>query len=161
VIANEDDVRTYVRKTANGKVRWVEPALGSTSGLPDCWVPWGSYCVHIELKCGEIKQGVLCYTVRPEQKRELRLMRTDGVPCGLLIGVQGTDTMVVALPTTEALSGRLELKNMGESWVSVAPGDPAEWRRLVYFIFLNSTKSRRDKDQLKQMSGKSLENVGP
>ena len=54
MIVNEDDVRAWVRQASGGKARWVEPALGSTPGLPDCWVPFDSAQVHLELKAGEI-----------------------------------------------------------------------------------------------------------
>lgn len=87
MINSEDDVRAWVREASGGKARWVEPALGSTPGLPDCWVPMhcGSQ-VHLELKAGRLTGGMLRYKLRPEQKREIAKMADDSVPVGLRIG---------------------------------------------------------------------------
>ena len=47
---NEKQLRAYVREAASGIV-FVEPARGSTFGLPDCYsVP---YAIWIELKMGK------------------------------------------------------------------------------------------------------------
>jgi hypothetical protein len=118
VIESEDDVRAYVREASLGRARWVEPALGSTPGLPDCWVPlpverWRNIKtvqVHLELKAGVITEGYLRYELRPEQRREIRVMLADKLSVGLLIGIKGTQTVVFALPTEKALSGRIALE---------------------------------------------------
>lgn len=112
MIESEDDVRAYVRQASAGRARWVEPALGSTPGLPDCWVPMRcGRQVHLELKAGVIKGGVLQFTVRPEQRREIRALLRDSIPVGLLIGIEGTGSVVFAKITTTTLSGLRNLDN--------------------------------------------------
>lgn len=115
LITCEDDVRAWVRSASGGKARWVEPALGSTPGLPDCWVPWGEYQVHLELKAATLVsvkgKSILRYEVRPEQRREIRVGLMDRVRIGLLIGVKGTNACVFALPSDHALAGQIVLSN--------------------------------------------------
>lgn len=107
MINSEDDVRAYVRQASAGRARWVEPALGSTPGLPDCWVPMGDRQVHLELKCGEIKGGKLCFTVRPEQRREIKAMLKDGVTVGFCVGLAGTKSVLFMAATQESLAGKV------------------------------------------------------
>jgi len=111
VILSEDDVRAYVREASGGKARWIEPALGSTPGLPDCWVPKGKGIgqVHLELKCGQIKNGRLRFKVRPEQKKEIKRMIQDGVVVGFLVGIQDTHNCVFMAVTGDSLGGNVGL----------------------------------------------------
>ena len=115
MINSEDDVRAWVREASGGKARWVEPAMGSTPGLPDCWVPWGEYQVHLELKAGAVVnirgRSFLRYEVRPEQRREIRVGLMDKVRIGLLIGVKGTNSCVFALPSDHALAGKIDMSD--------------------------------------------------
>lgn len=146
MILSESDVRAHVRDVANGTARWIEPSLGSTIGLPDCWVPKQGVCVHIELKCGVLKNSELRYEVRPEQKKQLQLMKQDKVPCGLLIGVEGTEILIAARIDRESLSGRLKLeKNGEEKWMSVMPHNTLDWRRTVdFFLKENVSGSKQN-----------------
>ncbi len=108
MIDSEDDVRAYVRQASAGQARWVEPALGSTPGLPDCWVPMRcGRQVHLELKCGELKDGVLCFTVRPEQRREIKKMASERVPVGFLIGLSDSHSLAFTAATKESLCGKV------------------------------------------------------
>jgi hypothetical protein len=140
MIADEDDVRAIFRKASGGAARWVEPARGSTAGLPDCWAPWQGSCVHVELKAGVVDKGVLKYEVRTAQKIELRRMIADQIPCGLAIGVIGSETVICALPTEIALAGKLPLVDEGRFWVPVGPHVADYWRTIMSFYFLNVAK---------------------
>lgn len=115
MINSEDDVRAWVREASGGKARWVEPALGSTPGLPDCWVPCGSHQVHFELKAAVLwdakGKSFLRYEVRPEQRREIRSGLMDRVRIGLIIGVKGTSSVLFALPSDHALAGKIGLSD--------------------------------------------------
>lgn len=137
MIESEDDVRAYVRRASGGKARWVEPTLGSTAGLPDCWVPFPkqgwSQTVHLELKEGEIKDGHLVYHVRPEQRREFRAMHEDKIVAGFLVGLKGTDTLIFLLPVPQAIAGKVDLKTIGR-WSMEVTQESQFWRG-VYFIF--------------------------
>lgn len=142
MIVDEGDVRNWVRQASAGKARWVEPSMGSTIGLPDCWVPMDNGLltmqVHLELKAGEIKGNKLCYTVRPEQRRELRAMLRDGVPVGFVIGVTGTvGSFVFAWPTTQAQTGRLAMDS-GQGHIIVEHSHVCGFWRGVNFIFSGS-----------------------
>jgi hypothetical protein len=140
MITNEDDVRKHVRDVANGRVRWIEPGMGGTFGMPDCWVPKEGRCVHIELKCGFIKDGNLRYTVRPEQKKQLQLLKMDKIPCGLLIGVESTDLIIAAKIDAETLSGKLKMEKDSGRWMVVTPHNLLDWNRTVAF-FVNGSGS--------------------
>jgi len=97
----------------------VEPAIGSTPGLPDCWVPVGDRCLHLELKLGSIGGGMLRYTVRPEQAKQIAALKADSVPVGLLIGIKGTHTVIFARAMPLVLAGKWSL--VGDWW-------PPMWR---------------------------------
>jgi hypothetical protein len=143
IINDEGDVRAWVREASEGKARWVEPALGSTAGLPDCWVPEQGYCVWLELKVGEVKGGThLCYEVRPEQRRELKAMAKGKVPCGLLIGIKGSALLIWALPTAAAMAGKLEVSGVnGARKFQVAnTGEVRKFGSGVNFIFSDFRK---------------------
>jgi hypothetical protein len=135
MISSEDDVRAHVTHPANGKARWIEPGLGSSFGMPDCWVPLQRHCVHIELKCGVIINAVLRYTVRPEQKKQLQILKLDDIPCGLLIGIKHSDLLIAARVDAETLSGALKLEKDSGKWISVVPHSVKGWRETVNFFF--------------------------
>lgn len=123
MINSEDDVRAWVRLASGGKARWIEPALGSTPGLPDCWVPFqkevlreGEFAVggtivqvHLELKIGRITRNILTYNVRPEQRKQIIAMQDDGVRVGFLVGIKGTKSLLFILPGPEARHGQFSL----------------------------------------------------
>lgn len=106
---SESDVRAWVRKVARGKDRWVEPNAGSTNGLPDVWVPivGTGVCVHLELKLGYLMPDELRFNVRGAQRRELKRMINDGVPCGLAVGLAGTSEIAILRPKEQVLKGRV------------------------------------------------------
>lgn len=113
MINSEDDVRAWVRGASGGRARWVEPALGSTPGLPDCWVPMEcGRQVHLELKAGVITGEHLRFSIRPEQRREIRQMLSDRVGVGLAIGIKGSATVVFAKATDKILSGSINLSSV-------------------------------------------------
>lgn len=142
LISSEDDVRALVRMASGGSARWVEPALGSTPGLPDCWVPLHSACVHLELKLGTIKNNRLKYKLRPEQRREILALVDDGVKVGLLVGVKGTDEMFFMPAEPIFLHGELSLFDDG--WMKrcyqVTLMKDHSFMAGVNFIFLSGSK---------------------
>lgn len=145
MINSEDDVRAWVREASGGKARWVEPALGSTPGLPDCWVPlevshddfWETACVQMELKCGRMSDGRVKYSLRPEQVREIRAMVDDGLKVGLLIGVKGTTTLIFCRPTPAMLFGGWAFydEHVEGDWLQVEAGSANGFNYGVNFIF--------------------------
>jgi hypothetical protein len=144
LITSEDDVRTYVRQASAGRVRWVEPALGSTPGLPDCWVPLRcGRQVHLELKAGNLTKGILRYKVRPEQKREIAKMADDGVPVGLLIGIKGSKLVVFARPRAIFLFGEWSMRSddLAEDWESWSTDSVGRFWSGVNFIFSDFQKA--------------------
>lgn len=137
MIESEDDVRSYVREASGGKARWVEPALGSTPGLPDCWVPYEDRQVHLELKCGSLDTGLLRFTVRPEQRREIRKMIEDKVNVGFLVGLKDTDLVFFIRPSDGALAGLVDISRQKDKKMAMESkmGDRADFWSGVYFIF--------------------------
>lgn len=138
-IASEDDVRAWVRSASGGKARWVEPGLGSTPGLPDCWVPWGDSLVWIELKCGRMKEGKVAYDLRPEQVKQIKAMVDDGVKVGLLVGVKGQRTLLFCRPTPMMLCGRWSTygDSLASEWFAIQPDTSDGFSLGVNFIFLD------------------------
>lgn len=124
--------------------------MGSTVGLPDCWVPI-SYDVvgltretqvHLELKVGKIKGNHLHYHVRPEQRREIRAMLRDGVSVGLVIGIEGTDVAVFALPNKRAMDGKLLLcgSEAEKNTKNISTKANDQFYDGVFFIFSGSRR---------------------
>lgn len=143
MINSEDDVRIWVRQASAGKARWVEPALGSTPGLPDCWVvadPETGCQVHLELKAGSVKGDNLRYKMRPEQVKQINAMRDDGVKVGLLVGLKGTNTLIFARISPKILSGEFSLHDpkCEELWSVVDRRSIGQFWLGVNFIFSDS-----------------------
>ena len=136
-VNGEFSVREWVAEASGGKARWVEPAIGSTPGLPDCWVPIGGRCMHLELKAGRISDGVLRYKVRAPQVKEMRSMVEDRVPVGLLIGVIDTGILIVSQVNDSSLAGSFEISSFGSKdwlWLDTVPAPEKNFRSLVNFI---------------------------
>ena len=139
LITSENDVREMVRKGSGGLARWVEPAMGSTNGLPDCWLPVEregvTETVHLELKCGKLGGRELTFHVRPEQKRELRAMARDGVKAGFLVGVEASN-MAIFLPVDDdSLAGKVAVS--GGNLVLYRPVDGKRFWQLVNSFFFS------------------------
>lgn len=67
----EEYLRSIIRQGFGKAVEWVEPAFGSTPGLPDCNLDiGGSQKMPVELKAWELnKKGVVVAAMRPAQIR--------------------------------------------------------------------------------------------
>lgn len=107
VVNNESDVRKYCRDALGDYVKFLEPALGSTIGMPDCLIPVNRightakhpFTIFIELKVGEFTDKVdkdtgepivvLEYDVRVEQKKVHRWMVEIGLPSYFMVFVKG------------------------------------------------------------------------
>lgn len=117
MIENENDIRDFVRADAGGKERWVEPSIGSSYGLPDCWVAHNGHCIHLELKVGKIVGALtntpaLSFELRPGQKKEIRKMVADGLKVGLLVGLIQTEAMWFIRPCPEMYEGKIPMDVM-------------------------------------------------
>jgi len=85
-ISSEDDIRLAVRVYIP-RPMWIEPALGSTNGLPDFfWFPSVGRLVFGE--CKMVAGGLVHFT--PAQQRVFPRMVADGAEIGLVLGVRGT-----------------------------------------------------------------------
>lgn len=111
LLKSEKDVRDWVKKCTNRKARWVEPSVGSTVGLPDCWIPMGvgRPQVHVELKHGKVTEtGRVKFTVRPSQKTEIKKMIADGVPVLFFVSINLTKIILMMTVNDDVLSGVVE-----------------------------------------------------
>lgn len=134
---DETDIRSWVRHMSDRRARWVEHGRGGTAGLPDCWVPHlCSAQVHLELKLARANDGVLRYTVRADQRREIKLMIEDRVPVGLLLGIKGTDIALFVSPRARgALYGQIDwVGHEHEYRVLSGNVEPNDFWRGVDFI---------------------------
>lgn len=111
----ETDVRKWVRTQKGVKSRWVEPSQGSTLGTPDLWfnlvargAPW-PITVWIELKLGEMQGNFLKFTVRPEQRKSIRQLVSEGAPVFIVVGIKKTRTLWLLKPTKNAIEGNVNL----------------------------------------------------
>lgn len=139
MIRDERDVRDWVRSSSGGMARWVEPALGSTPGLPDCWVVVGrGRLVQLELKVGDVKGDRIRFTVRPEQRREIKRMVHDRVPVGIVLGIRNTESLMFLLPTREALAGNISVTVGGGDRLMAWQDRAASFWPGVNFIFSDS-----------------------
>jgi hypothetical protein len=117
MIRNENDIRALVRADAKGKDRWVEPAIGSTYGLPDCWVAHKGHCVHVELKVGAlVHKGVnmpsVKFELRAGQRSEIKAMMRDGLKVGVLVGLINTDVAWFIRPCLGLYRGEVTAEEM-------------------------------------------------
>jgi hypothetical protein len=127
VYKKENDLRGELRSDLliGDRLRWIEPAFGSTVGLPDCFLPFGEIgsgkVLWLELKVGvrERKQSKvladgrmvdgLRYTVRPAQRKTAGRMVAEGLKVGLLVAELGTKR-VYALQKEAIMADFIELE---------------------------------------------------
>ncbi len=64
-------LRDWLRQTMGGvrDIKWIEPARGSSVGLPDCELSFGNVTIPVELKAWELSKGVIQGKMRPAQIR--------------------------------------------------------------------------------------------
>jgi len=94
VINSENDMRKLVRD-AIGSVYWIEPASGSTPGLPDAFVVGSFRCVFLELKLLKNVGGRWLTSFTKEQRKTLPQLVRDGADIMLVLGFKGTDDVGV------------------------------------------------------------------
>lgn len=135
----ESDLRRWMREGLGDKARWVEPALGSTIGLPDCWTPIkGSRIpVWVELKLAECRAGRLLFTVRPEQRKQLTSMVRDGAIVGLIAGQKQGDRVWAMIVNDQTLCGDVAIDEglMGGWLIELSQTTNVGPTQGVYFIF--------------------------
>ena len=130
MIQNENDLRALVREECGDKARWVEPGLGSSYGLPDCWVAHKGHCVHLELKLGRIIQvgelSTLAFDLRPGQRQEIKAMMRDKIKVGVLVGLVHSNLIWFLRPVKEVIEGRVGsqiLVNQSNEWEAGSTGE--------------------------------------
>lgn len=113
----EADVRKFVRDTTDDKAWWIEPARGSTFGLPDCILPHGptGAVIWFELKVAELKAGGLYFEVRPKQRDQIRKMLGRKQRVVFIIGIKRTTDIMAFLPTADTCFGHIEDINLAIS----------------------------------------------
>jgi hypothetical protein len=131
-IRTEGDVRRWLKANRKHDVLWIEPAKGSTVGLPDaCLLGVNGQVLWIECKAGHRTRNGLRYVLRPTQKASLRKILRRGGRAMLLVGEVGTKTLW--LITLGLAGGKL----VGERLENFETSLTAEnWRRTrgkVYY----------------------------
>jgi hypothetical protein len=114
---SEKDIRKAIRdqKSFADRTFWIEPNLGSTDGLPDCFVLMGwEKLAWLELKLGAIDKGHLLFKVRSAQRDVMLSLSGKGQRCYILAGEEN-GTRLWLLPCERAvLNGRVELEDYRE-----------------------------------------------
>lgn len=137
-INEEKDLRRWIRDNYGpDDAKWIEPSMGSTSGLPDVFFPDDTgWTVWAELKVGTTKDGELRFTVRPEQKQELRSMVKKNMSCGIIVADLLTKVLWGFLPDEEALAGKVGLEGAVEGGWALAVGscDKESFAQIIRFF---------------------------
>jgi hypothetical protein len=154
---SESDLRRELRgdKLIGPRLRWIEPAFGSTIGLPDCFMPYGDIgsgrVLWLELKLGvrERKRSKtfvdgrmvdgLRYSVRKQQRVELLKMAEEGLRVGLLVAEAGTKR-VWALQKGAIWGDFCELEGP-QGWAKQVPllaDGGKDWRLGFNWIFFDN-----------------------
>ena len=115
IINNENDIRARIRQLLPVS-RWmrIEPAIGSTYGVPDLLLVPDGKLVPAELKCGVMKEDGLHITIRPTQRQVIQNMRELGVQVCWILAVKGRSRCMLAPAATRHLSG--VIKNGEHGW---------------------------------------------
>ena len=135
----ESDLRKWMRDGMGDKARWVEPARGSTIGLPDCWitVDGSRVPVWVELKVAEVKGNQLLFTVRPEQRKQLTSMMRDKAVVGLIAGIKHANMVLAMIINDQTLSGVVDIsEGLKAGWLmELSNNNIVGPSQGVYFIF--------------------------
>jgi hypothetical protein len=110
-------VREWLSKRVK-HIFWVEPASGSSPGIPDAYVVERGKGIWLELKLGVVKtkKGTnqperVAFTVRPEQRRLIRKFREEGIDCAFIVALSGTRDVLLVEANEETLRGTLTIKD--------------------------------------------------
>jgi hypothetical protein len=90
---NESDLRSWLRKVWGDGLNWVEPAYGSTLGMPDTQIPVGKSFIPVELKIIDGQYGHWAVDVRPSQIRWHEKNHLAGKKSAFLLGAKGTNAV--------------------------------------------------------------------
>lgn len=129
MIRNESDVRDALREVyGRERIIRIEQASGSTFGVPDIMIPMqepgkvSGRLFPIELKAGTAKGDTLTYSLRPSQVKFFRMMELLKCPAALVVGIIGTDRILVVDNTDESRAGKLELPFNGSILSNLSTG---------------------------------------
>jgi hypothetical protein len=143
----ETDLRKWMRDGLGDKARWVEPARGSTIGLPDCWMPIdGSRVpVWVELKVADVKGNRLVFTIRPEQRKQLTSMVRDKAVVGLIAGVKYANMVLAMMINDQTMNGDVDIsEGLKAGWlIELSNNAIVGPTQGVYFIFSYTMKLDR------------------
>lgn len=89
-MANESDLRKWLKGIYGDELRWVEAGFGGSAGLPDVNVPYGqSLAMPVELKMWErYRDGSIKFEIRPVQRRYHIMEARSGRRTAFLAGVK-------------------------------------------------------------------------
>lgn len=109
----ESDLRGIWKEAMIRRSYWVEPAIGSTCGLPDVFHVNGGESVFAELKRGSFNGEFLCYKVRKSQRMEIPNLISDGATVVVAVAIRLTNyvhIIDVSLCEKAVLSGNLSVR---------------------------------------------------
>ena len=118
----EQDLRVWLQERIGPRGRWVEPAMGSTTGLPDVWttIDDSGEVYFIELKLGDWKPEHVKVEFRPAQRNQFCRMLRESLNVYCLAGERKGDRVLLAKLTENQLNGELKHKQ--------------PWTKLTLFI---------------------------
>ena len=100
----ESDLRRWLRTNQSSGLFWMEPAAGSTVGMPDAVFLKPGFSFWLELKIGhERKEDWLSFTVRKSQKMVLRELCKAGQKAFFIVMEDFRQGRIWAVAASEAV----------------------------------------------------------
>ena len=129
---NEADVRTWMKRIGGKHLFWVEPARGSTFGLPDAYCAInGLGHLWFELKYGTLHlNDCLTFELRPEQRATMRRLLDAGGRVALAVGYFGAVSPIILRANERVLSGKVHLPQAIEADLAVVAGTKIDEKSL-------------------------------
>lgn len=84
----EKHLRFWLNNAYSGQLDFIEPAFGSTVGIPDVQIPIGDKKLPVELKIGSMTlSGFLNVVLRPSQYHYHIMSAEHGIPTAVMVAV--------------------------------------------------------------------------
>ncbi len=136
----EKHLKFWLNNAYHGQLKFIEPALGSSVGMPDCEIPFGKGVMAVETKIGTLtRSGFLHITMRPSQYRYHILEAERGCPTAVLVAVGGStafDAFAFAGRHLEndRYKDNVHLVAIRQRWTDIFDRERIEevWRSIVW-----------------------------
>lgn len=134
VFRSEKDLREWVKFSANENDFWIEPSLGSTQGLPDLFLCYGSgISIYVELKVGKRRGDNIFFSLTMGQAITIPRMIKNGAVVKFLVAEKLSSDIWVVDAKTALFSNPPQIKTVFSDVLSRATA--RDYRRFSSLIF--------------------------